>query len=821
LREGGPKAAWGDVLLPLQLLQGITTEQTYCVLRAGFEIIGRFISEHGLPQSMDEAVVDIAMPRVSATSGDQPDIAVAASSVCYVVQSLCAAEVLLHSEGEDSSARSECLKTTKHVRELLLRSLAVNHPITFFRAVCLTLQVPAQSPPPGLSGLCEDHEFSLQAFAKGLHCASFALWERREFREQELADDEDDSQFVQSSCAPLCAALMGHLRQQLLRENCMADTQVAGWRFLDGICYFSAKQAPMPVLEICLSTAGIQLKKTQDAATQGDLNAAVACCMCIHTATEQLGRGILDQLNNIVPPLLELAGGSPSAMLAAKQPALENGRALLERTSLQTLQTLVKGVGSFLSPFLANLLTLAASPSPTWRTPMLEDLMQALVSFVPHRLLLPAVQAVVATCARQLTTQDIDTKCTMEVLERSLVQLQRLALLHARIFAASLPDFVAQHVDSITARLLELLGTGLHASRVFLQAGGQPEDLPARILRRNLSASGGATTDVEKLSLVEHCVEGSVLQLNSLGAAAFAQCALRLDIETLRPQFALVLDWARSQQTHTLAKQSIQKASAPVDIIGDSRDAGKLLALTEVMRALACEAPGIMEDLFLPMVLKDIATSITASKRQALGLVGQLRPGMRKRRRSAGGPVSGASRASAEILHGHTWWWFEVAVSALGFVERSLRRDAITAKVKLAEETVDAFIEPCAAEIELFEFLPPVEECHLAGVLLQGIQGALVTLAAASDGGRVKTLLTTVLERSKADDAEVRLSAVKCCHKIWTDLGVQVVSGLSEVVMFAVELMEDEDPRVETAVRAMIKTMEECTGESLQDSLKR
>lgn len=61
---------------------------------------------------------------------------------------------------------------------------------------------------------------------------------------------------------------------------------------------------------------------------------------------------------------------------------------------------------------------------------------------------------------------------------------------------------------------------------------------------------------------------------------------------------------------------------------------------------------------------------------------------------------------------------------------------------------------------------------------------------------------------------------MKACHRIWKDLGVQAVSGLSEVVMFAAELLEDEDPRVETAVRAMIKTMEDCTGESLQESLK-
>jgi len=139
---------------------------------------------------------------------------------------------------------------------------------------------------------------------------------------------------------------------------------------------------------------------------------------------------------------------------------------------------------------------------------------------------------------------------------------------------------------------------------------------------------------------------------------------------------------------------------------------------------------------------------------------------------------------------------------------------------KVVEEAVDTLLEPCAQVLDLCEYLPPSDNSPLTSSLLQSMQRAVVAVAAASDGPHVKRLLTAILEKSRSNDAEVRLNAVRCCHKIWIDLGVQVVTGLSEVVMFASELMEDEDPRVETAVRALIKTMEDCTGESLQDSLK-
>lgn len=68
--------------------------------------------------------------------------------------------------------------------------------------------------------------------------------------------------------------------------------------------------------------------------------------------------------------------------------------------------------------------------------------------------------------------------------------------------------------------------------------------------------------------------------------------------------------------------------------------------------------------------------------------------------------------------------------------------------------------------------------------------------------------------------------AVVCqwCHEthgqVGTDLGIQVVMSLSEVVMYTSELQDHEDSRVETEVKAMVRTIEDCTGESLHDAMK-
>jgi hypothetical protein len=326
--------------------------------------------------------------------------------------------------------------------------------------------------------------------------------------------------------------------------------------------------------------------------------------------------------------------------------------------------------------------------------------------------------------------------------------------------------------------------------------------------------------DSEELAWVDWCIESSVLRMIALGAAAFAQLSLRFSLDELKPAFVKVLDWGRNLQTQMLVRQCSRKSSGEVDI-SDADDACRVLALCSVMHSLASEAPELSEELLLPLAMKDLVCCLNAAQRQALHLASQHRAAAKRRRRAlTGGERTLASRPS-EILHGHTWWWFDVMQATLGLVAQSLRHAGGSAsQTKVVDEAVEALVDPVAEALGIVEYLPPLEESGLTRALLEAIQGALVVLAAASDGQRVKRLLTAVLSKSRGEDPELRLCAVKACHRIWADIGVQAVSGLSEVLMFAVELLEDEDPRVEGAVRSLVKTMESCTGESLQDHLK-
>lgn len=118
---------------------------------------------------------------------------------------------------------------------------------------------------------------------------------------------------------------------------------------------------------------------------------------------------------------------------------------------------------------------------------------------------------------------------------------------------------------------------------------------------------------------------------------------------------------------------------------------------------------------------------------------------------------------------------------------------------------LEELLEPCVAVLDLFEFL----EHEHRELLLSSLQPALVQMTAAVSGDMVKRLMQALLERSRSEDAEVRLAALHCAQRIWSDLGVQVVMSLSEVVLYASELMEDEDPRVEHAVKALVRTIED------------
>jgi len=423
------------------------------------------------------------------------------------------------------------------------------------------------------------------------------------------------------------------------------------------------------------------------------------------------------------------------------------------------------------------------------------------------------------------TVADSETPA-LAALEVNLVELQRLAVLFVLIFSSASADFVSSMLDASADSLLRLLTAGSLTVCAFLRSGGLVDEVPVKVLRRDFEQPTLVAGAPEDLNWTEWCSQGVVIKLTALSAAAFTHFSLRLSVDNLKPRFLKVLDWSRNLQTSALARQSTRKASAAVDAVADADDACRVLAICSVMQGLTVEAPDISEVLFLPVALNDIVSCLTAARRCALQLAEKQRVAAKKRKRAAAEAGAAASTEAVaarpgKVLHEHTWWWLEVIYIVLGFVGQALRTAGGSAsQAKIVEDAVEALVEPCADVLDVCEFLPALEDSALSRAFLEAVQAALVALAAASDSQRVKRLLSAVLNKTRGDDAERRLCAVKACHKIWLDIGVQAVSGLSEVLMYGVELLEDEDPRVETAVRALVKTMEECTGESLQEHLK-
>jgi len=754
-----------------------------------------------------------------------------ASALCYAAWAACATETLLGGGGAGGAGElpgaQACKSHAKELRVLLMRSLAVNHPLTFMRAVCLTLHVPGHHPEAAASDLLGEAGFSSSVVACVLGAASVALKDRKDMRAGAGLDAGMD-EASQELCAPLCTSAMKHVVQALLSgtsSDSDEDTQVMAWNFIDSLCWFCGKTTPKPVLKFCIPSAASCLAKVVQVPKAHSARITIACCICLKTTLEQLGRGVLEKLNTIAPPLLDLAKQTPATTTNKAAAAVE---VLIQKHVLEVLLTMVRIVGNFLSPYLEQFLQLTTAESGSERTPVLEELGQALVDHVPHRLLLPAVQDAIAPAEEALASAT-DEQTALADINSGLVRVQRLAVFNTWIFSKATPESVSAGIQSTVAALLHMFASGQKAAAAFLESGGRPEELPSKVLRQVVMSKGEANEAQTSLVWADSCAQGTVLQLNDLAATAFTQFALRLDLEDLKPCFAKVLDWARDTQATMLARQGSRKSAAEEDLNKDTEGACRVLALSAVMQALASAAPGISEELLLPLVAKDLASSLTASRRYALKLAAQHRSASRKRRKAAsaaGEPISiSGARAAAEVLQDHTWWWLDVSIATLRFAASALRpaaaeegQSARTSKV--VDETVEALTEPCIDLLDTFEFLPPAEASVAAGVLQERLQGAVVALASQSEGAKVKQLFTSILGKTRSEDVEVRLCAVRCCTKVWADLGVQVVTGLSEVVMFASELLEDEDSRVEDAVRVLIKTMEDCTGESLQDALK-
>mmetsp|Transcript_32312 Transcript_32312/g.75898 ORF Transcript_32312/g.75898 Transcript_32312/m.75898 type:complete len:1114 (+) Transcript_32312:1-3342(+) len=838
----GQAAGWNSGLLPATFMAVMNSKKVASrVLDVGVSVLYRFISEHGMPVDMDLAAISTGTYRrtvgedVIEDSNDRNEFAVAALSVCHLARSISTIEACLlrTAAASDGSEVSQTLQNTKQLRSLLLRSMAVNHPLTFFRTVGLALHVAGYFPPEEAS---QPQVGSSQKVI--LSAAGEALQDRVEKREESGEEVAIEAEAI----LEVCSEVLKHVCVATLKETAdsrdTAELQTVAWRFIDGVCRCTGKSSPEPVIKMCLPAMAKQMSAVRSLPSKStesesaNVALATAASLCLRTIAMHLGRAGLSGLNTIMHPLLNLVALCCSApATAAKHPPRQD-LVLLEYSAVRALQAMYEAVGAFMTPFLDKTLEIACAPSPEDRTLLLEGLAKKLLGGVPLRQVVPALYSRMASEASSF--QSLSAPTSMLELDTQMVRTQRLLSMLMLSLSEVDPEIVQGSADVGVQHLLRtfsasVVGTGL----CFLQLGGKPEEIPSRLLRRNLTSvvrvQGKSDVITGGAMWQERCSEGDLSCILELGASAFMHLAMRLaDVTELRPRFVKVLDWARGAQSHVLARQGSKKSDGqqgPEEVMADTEDAFKALALCSIMQRLIEEAGSVLaEELILPLVTKDIKSSLVAARRNAKRVAAMHMATARKRKRAsakANGSATWSGR-HVEVLSGYTWWWFEVCLSTLNFITASLKEAGqSSSQSKAVEEAVEELLEVSVACLDICEYLPSYEEAVFTQVFVDRLQAAVVAMVATCDEARTRRYMTTVLAKRHAEDPEVRLASVKICHKLWSELGVQVVTSLSEVLMHAVELIEDEDPRVEKAVRAMIKTMEFHTGENLQEHLKR
>ncbi len=83
-----------------------------------------------------------------------------------------------------------------------------------------------------------------------------------------------------------------------------------------------------------------------------------------------------------------------------------------------------------------------------------------------------------------------------------------------------------------------------------------------------------------------------------------------------------------------------------------------------------------------------------------------------------------------------------------------------------------------------------------------------------------KPLCYKVLMATRDKLSVVRLAALNCLHKLFTDIGEEFLLLLPECLPFLSELMEDSDEEVVDSVNVTIQYIEEISGEKLDEYLK-
>ncbi|KAF4692072.1 HEAT repeat-containing protein 1 [Perkinsus olseni] len=159
-------------------------------------------------------------------------------------------------------------------------------------------------------------------------------------------------------------------------------------------------------------------------------------------------------------------------------------------------------------------------------------------------------------------------------------------------------------------------------------------------------------------------------------------------------------------------------------------------------------------------------------------------------------------------------WWFDLMQEALNLVAAVSN---VTSEVSSDGETFEAIIDAVANCSASAKYWPPAYTAEAQSALSLAV--IAIGKRCATDN-QVKYLLSDLLRPCRMEpSAQVKLALLRAVTELWKAVGGPLLVGMSEVSVYAGELLEDENAEVERATRLMLAEVEAVSGESLLEKL--
>jgi U3 small nucleolar RNA-associated protein 10 len=582
---------------------------------------------------------------------------------------------------------------------------------------------------------------------------------------------------------------------------------------------------------------------------------------CVAALVGALGTQLISQLPTVAAAVLAAAEAACQQLAAAsvQQQQQEGsddeeagdaatGQAALELASaLAALESLVRGLGAFLSPYLPRLVQLLVHPavlgcSTAGAADTAARLRVALPSAVPARLLLEPLAAqwehalgLSLSDAALAAAEGATPAAPAEVAHQPAAVLLGMVV---DLVTGLETKLAAVYYEGVFGLLLKALDT----RRRWMEASSSSGDVPAAA-GEGVAALGPA----------------GVHEVESAAARALVALTMKLSESRFKPLFLRLLDWAASSLGAAVA--AAQSAAAAGEdaaaAAGGDGGLGRTVALLTAVVALSHRLRSVFAP-YYKCILDLLLAQLTGAAAAAAG----VRPPKKKRRKSAaaaGGGEAGSSRDSALQLA--VWLARVRSVQALHLLflhnsgsEQQQKQEQLE---RVLQPLVDQLLEGPAgdasspsthsllsllsqqcADAELDVHGGPVAALGEAGeAAVAAIGGPLpdsVTDVAgmAAVGALLAGALSTgsdlswkpvhhsVLVATRKGGVRGKLLALGLLSRLVASLQEEYLVLLPEALPFIAELLEDPDAAVEGAVQGLVAQLEKVSGESLQQYLK-